>query len=110
MALPLPVLRDTGSYIHVGPEIGVASTKAFTGQVTVLTLLAFGIGGARKGTLSEEEYHRMVKELVAVPEKMRTDLKQHLFIADFSKMFIYMPANHLFRSGIRLPVAPWKEL
>ena len=95
---------DTGSYIHVGPEIGVASTKAFTGQVTVLTLLALALG-REKGTLSEEEYHRVVKELVAVPEKMRTVLKQHSFIADFSKMFTYARNFIYLGRGYAFPVA-----
>lgn len=95
---------DTGSYIHVGPEIGVASTKAFTGQVTVLTLLSLALG-REKGTLSEEEYHRVVKELVAVPEKMRTVLKQHSFIADFSKMFTYARNFIYLGRGYAFPVA-----
>ena len=88
---------DTGSYIHVGPEIGVASTKAFTGQVTVLTLLALALG-REKGTLPEEEYHRVVKELVAV-------LKQHSFIADFSKMFTYARNFIYLGRGYAFPVA-----
>lgn len=95
---------DTGSYIHVGPEIGVASTKAFTGQVTVLTLLALALGH-EKGTLPEESYHRVVKELLSIPGKMRTVLKQHPFIADFSKMFTYARNFIYLGRGYAYPVA-----
>ena len=95
---------DTGSYIHVGPEIGVASTKAFTGQVTVLTLLALALG-REKGTLPEAEYHRVVKELVGIPDKIRKVLKQNPFIANFSKMFTYARNFIYLGRGYAFPVA-----
>lgn len=95
---------DTGSYIHVGPEIGVASTKAFTGQVTVLTLLALALG-REKGTLPEAEYHRVVKELVGIPDKMRKVLKQNPFIGNFSKMFTYARNFIYLGRGYAFPVA-----
>ena len=60
---------DTGTYIHVGPEIGVASTKAFTGQVVVLTMLSLALGMA-KGTVSQEEYEETIKELLIIPDKI----------------------------------------
>ena len=60
---------DTGVYIHVGPEIGVASTKAFTGQVTVLTMIALALGMA-KGTVTQAEYEDTLEELVKIPEKI----------------------------------------
>ena len=67
---------DTGVYIHVGPEIGVASTKAFTGQVTVLVMLALALGMA-KGTVRQEEYDEVLHELVLIPEKIEKVLKQN---------------------------------
>jgi glucosamine--fructose-6-phosphate aminotransferase (isomerizing) len=59
-----------GAYTHSGPEIGVASTKAFTGQLAVLTMMALKIGYA-KGTISEEEYRNLLTELNNVPEKVK---------------------------------------
>ncbi|MCI5619767.1 MAG: glutamine--fructose-6-phosphate transaminase (isomerizing) [Rikenellaceae bacterium] len=66
---------DTGTYIHVGPEIGVASTKAFTGQVTVLTMIALAVGRER-GTVSEEKYSSLINELLTIPELMEKVLAQ----------------------------------
>ncbi|MBO4666363.1 MAG: glutamine--fructose-6-phosphate transaminase (isomerizing), partial [Paludibacteraceae bacterium] len=62
----IPRVSDSGCYTHVGPEIGVASTKAFTAQVTALTMLALCIG-REKGTLSKEQYLRIVRELGQIP-------------------------------------------
>ena len=70
----IPRATDTGSYIHVGPEIGVASTKAFTGQVTVLTMLALALGEA-KGTVAHDEYLHIVSELSKIPDKIRDVLQ-----------------------------------
>ena len=67
-------LTHSGSYIHVGPEIGVASTKAFTGQVTMLTMMAM-ITGYERGVLSKEDYHRLVQELALIPQKAERLLK-----------------------------------
>ena len=64
-----------GSYTHAGPEIGVASTKAFTAQLAVLTMIALKIGYA-KGTLDHERYHILCKELAAIPEKVTEVLLQ----------------------------------
>jgi glucosamine--fructose-6-phosphate aminotransferase (isomerizing) len=66
-------LSHAGAYTHAGPEIGVASTKAFTGQLAVLMMMALKIGYA-KGTLPEERYLHLMKELNAVPEKVKTIL------------------------------------
>ena len=66
---------DTGTYIHVGPEIGVASTKAFTGQVTVLTMIALAVGRER-GTVSEEKYSSLINELLTIPDLMEKVLAQ----------------------------------
>ncbi|MFZ4632669.1 MAG: glutamine--fructose-6-phosphate transaminase (isomerizing) [Saprospiraceae bacterium] len=62
-------MTHSGSYIHVGPEIGVASTKAFTGQVTMLTMMAIVLGYER-GTISKSEYQRLVQELALIPKKV----------------------------------------
>lgn len=67
---------DTGTYIHVGPEIGVASTKAFTGQVVVLAMIALALGNA-KGTVGDEEYEETIKELQSIPSKIKKVLEQN---------------------------------
>jgi glucosamine--fructose-6-phosphate aminotransferase (isomerizing) len=69
----IPRLSDAGAYTHAGPEIGVASTKAFTSQVTVLTLLALGIAKARK-TMSNAEISKVMTALEAIPEKIEKAL------------------------------------
>ena len=79
---------DAGTYIHVGPEIGVASTKAFTGQVCVLTMLALAIGEA-KGTVDHDEYQLVLNELQLIPAKIEQILKQNDSIATMSKIFTY---------------------
>jgi glucosamine--fructose-6-phosphate aminotransferase (isomerizing) len=63
-------VTHAGSYTHAGPEIGVASTKAFTAQVTVLTLMALMIG-RRKGTIPASNFHRLINELDAIPDKVQ---------------------------------------
>ncbi|MTI31535.1 glutamine--fructose-6-phosphate transaminase (isomerizing) [Xanthovirga aplysinae] len=67
-------ITDEGAYIHAGPEIGVASTKAFTGQVTVLTMIALRIA-FRKGTLSKTKYHELLVELETIPGKIQKALE-----------------------------------
>ena len=79
---------DTGTYIHVGPEIGVASTKAFTGQVCVLTMLALTLGEA-KGTVDAEEYHAVFEELQQIPAKIERILQQNDNIQTLSKIYTY---------------------
>ncbi len=78
-------LTHSGSYIHVGPEIGVASTKAFTGQVTMLTMMAMVLGYER-GYLPKSQYQKLVQELAVIPDKVDRLLKncheQVLFIAE----------------------------
>lgn len=100
----IPRSTDTGSYIHVGPEIGVASTKAFTGQVTVLTMLALALGRAR-GTVDYDEYLHVVSELNRVPDKIREVLKLNDQVANLSRMFTYA-SNFLYLGrGYSYPVA-----
>jgi glucosamine--fructose-6-phosphate aminotransferase (isomerizing) len=67
-------LTHSGSYIHVGPEIGVASTKAFTGQVTMLTLMALYMGYER-GSLPKSRYQKLVQELALIPNKVEALLQ-----------------------------------
>jgi glucosamine--fructose-6-phosphate aminotransferase (isomerizing) len=67
-------LTHSGSYIHVGPEIGVASTKAFTGQVTMLTMMALVLGYER-GYLPKSRYQELVQELALIPSKIEQLLK-----------------------------------
>lgn len=83
------IAREThaGSYTHAGPEIGVASTKAFTAQVTVLTLMALMIG-RKKGTIKQSDYTRLLFELDAIPGNVEELLKQNAqikYIADIYK-------------------------
>ncbi len=95
---------DTGSYIHVGPEIGVASTKAFTGQVTVLSMLALALA-KEKGTISSGDYMKIVQELHEIPEKMKQVLKQNNRMADLSRMFTYARNFLYLGRGYSYPVA-----
>jgi glucosamine--fructose-6-phosphate aminotransferase (isomerizing) len=69
-------ITDAGSYTHAGPEIGVASTKAFTAQVTVLTLMALSLAH-KKGTLSETKFRTMLSELEAIPGKVKRVLERN---------------------------------
>ena len=95
---------DSGSYIHVGPEIGVASTKAFTGQVTVLSMLALAIAKLR-GAIEPELYKSLIGELAAIPEKMNEVLKQDAFIKDLSKIFTYAHNFIYLGRGYNYPAA-----
>src|SRR5574344_1691826 len=100
----IPRSTDTGSYIHVGPEIGVASTKAFTGQVTVLTMLALALA-KEKQTISNDDYLHIVHELGAIPEKMKEVLNLNRKIADLSKVFTYAHNFLYLGRGFSYPVA-----
>src|SRR5574344_2117854 len=100
----IPRATDTGSYIHVGPEIGVASTKAFTGQVTVLTMLALALAKVRN-TISDKDYLDIVKELSAIPDKMSEVLKQNNRIADLSRTVTYAHNFLYLGRGYSYPVA-----
>ena len=100
----IPRATDTGSYIHVGPEIGVASTKAFTGQVTVLTMLALALA-KEKGTINNSEYLQIVKELHDIPGKMKKVLKLNDRIAELSRIFTYAHNFLYLGRGYSYPVA-----
>lgn len=97
-------ISDTGVYIHVGPEIGVASTKAFTGQVTVLTMLALALGMA-KGTVDQEEYDEVLRELVVIPEKIERVLKQNDKIKTIAQGLTYAKNCLYLGRGFNYPVA-----
>ena len=100
----IPRATDTGTYIHVGPEIGVASTKAFTGQVTVLTMIALALGEA-KGTVDREEYLRIVRDLSEIPEKIRQVLKTNEKVADLARTFTYARNFLYLGRGFSYPLA-----
>ena len=95
---------DTGSYIHVGPEIGVASTKAFTGQVTVLAMFALALA-YEQGKISEEQMKETIDELVSVPDKIRKVLKQDDYINSMAKVFTYAHNFIYLGRGYAFPVA-----
>lgn len=100
----IPRSTHSGCYTHAGPEIGVASTKAFTAQVTVLTMLALMIG-KEKGTISEAQYLKIVQELGRIPEKIKHLLKQNDTIAQFAKTFTYAQNFIYMGRGYNFPVA-----
>lgn len=95
---------DTGIYIHVGPEIGVASTKAFTGQVTVLTIFALALGHER-GTISQEEYEKTIEELGNIPEKIKSVLAKNDEIKDIARSLTYAENALYMGRGFNYPVA-----
>ncbi|MEA4982745.1 MAG: glutamine--fructose-6-phosphate transaminase (isomerizing) [Paludibacter sp.] len=100
----IPRNTHSGAYTHVGPEIGVASTKAFTAQVTVLTMLALMIGREKK-TINDETYLKIVKELGLIPDKMKILLNQNEIIAQFAKTFTYAQNFIYLGRGYNFPVA-----
>ena len=100
----IPRATDTGSYIHVGPEIGVASTKAFTGQVTVLTMLALALAKER-GTVDDDTYFSIVRELSVIPQKIQETLELNDRIAMLSRIFTYARNFLYLGRGYNYPVA-----
>ena len=100
----IPRATHTGSYIHVGPEIGVASTKAFTGQVTVLVMLALALGKER-GTIDNMKYVKVINALSEIPAKMEHLLEQSDNIKDISRIFTYAHNFLYLGRGYNYPVA-----
>lgn len=100
----IPRNTHSGSYIHVGPEIGVASTKAFTGQVTALALLALNIAKV-KGTITQETLESFVKELSLIPEKIEKILEKSDSIKRFSRIFTYAKNFIYLGRGFSYPAA-----
>ena len=95
---------DSGAYIHVGPEIGVASTKAFTGQVTVMAMLALAVG-REKGTVSDAYYHEVASALLHLPETLEEVLKVAPQVADLAKIFTYAHNFIYLGRGYNYPTA-----
>ena len=95
---------DSGSYTHVGPEIGVASTKAFTAQVMVLTMMMLCIA-REKETVSKERYLNILNELITIPDKIETILELNNKIEDLSKIFTYAHNFIYMGRGYSYPIA-----
>ncbi|MCK5132448.1 MAG: glutamine--fructose-6-phosphate transaminase (isomerizing) [Candidatus Sabulitectum sp.] len=95
---------DSGVYIHAGPEIGVASTKAFTGQTMILSLIALAFGRA-KGNLTREDGIELCRGIMEIPEKVETILKGYDSIREMARQFTYA-SNFLYLGrGVNYPVA-----
>lgn len=95
---------DAGAYTHAGPEIGVASTKAFTSQVTVLCLIALFLA-KKKGTISVPRFHELLAELNRIPDKVEQTLKLNSQIEQMSKVFTYSRNFLYLGRGYNFPVA-----
>ena len=93
-----------GAYTHAGPEIGVASTKAFTTQITVLTLIALRLAKA-KGTLSNSDYFRYLQELETIPEKVEEALLTDTVAKEIAKIYKDAPNCLYLGRGYNFPVA-----
>ncbi|MDE5997587.1 MAG: glutamine--fructose-6-phosphate transaminase (isomerizing) [Muribaculaceae bacterium] len=100
----IPRNTDSGTYIHVGPEIGVASTKAFTGQVMVLTLIAMAVAGL-KGTMKQEELDKIGEEILKIPDYVKQTLELNDQIERLSLIFTYAHNFLYLGRGYSYPVA-----
>jgi glucosamine--fructose-6-phosphate aminotransferase (isomerizing) len=96
---------DAGTYTHAGPEIGVASTKAFTTQVTVLAMMAMKLG-KENGSISKSRYHNLLAELDLIPAKVEEALKSDKMIQEIAKIykdspnFLYLGRGYNFPSAL----------
>jgi len=97
-------ISDGGAYTHAGPEIGVASTKAFTGQLVVLTMMALKIA-KEKGTITHERYSNLLFELDAVPEKVELLLKSADQIKSIAEKYKGAPSALFLGRGYNFPIA-----
>jgi len=95
---------DAGSFTHAGPEIGVASTKAFTAQVTILTLMALRFA-QMKGTIEKSRFHRIINELETIPKKVNKTLKSDDKVKSIAKIFTYARNFLYLGRGYNFPVA-----
>lgn len=93
-----------GSYTHAGPEIGVASTKAFTSQVTILTLLALMLA-EKKGSIAASRYYRLLHELNTIPEKLERTLLSNDKVKKIAEIFSKTSNALYLGRGINFPVA-----
>lgn len=100
----IPRATDSGCYIHVGPEIGVASTKAFTGQVTVLAMLALALG-RMKGTLDDGRFSQIARQLRDMPALIGRVLELDGRIRELSKIFTYAHNFLYLGRGYNYPTA-----
>ncbi len=100
------IAREThaGAYTHAGPEIGVASTKAFTTQITILTLIALKLA-KEKGTLSDSEFHRYLTELEAIPNKVERALESNVHIEQIAEVYKDSSNCLYLGRGYNFPVA-----
>lgn len=94
----------SGTYIHVGPEIGVASTKAFTGQVTVLVMMAMMLA-KMKGLIDEEKYREVLRGLITMPDNIKEVLDQHEHIQSMASIFTYARNFLYLGRGCNYPTA-----
>lgn len=97
-------ITDAGSYTHAGPEIGVASTKAFTAQVTVLTLMALSLA-KKKGTISELKFRTICSELEAIPQKVQQILDKNDGIKEIAETYKNATNALYLGRGSSFPVA-----
>jgi len=95
---------DAGAYTHAGPEIGVASTKAFTTQITVLSLMALRLARA-KGTMSSSDYRMYLQELELIPQKIEKVLKLDDHIKEIAKTYLLSNNCLYLGRGFNFPVA-----
>lgn len=95
---------DSGTYIHVGPEIGVASTKAFTGQVTVMAMMAL-LTGKLRGTIGPERYHGIARAILELPETVREALGTDREVASLARIFTYARNFIYLGRGYNYPTA-----
>jgi glutamine---fructose-6-phosphate transaminase (isomerizing) len=97
-------MTDAGSYIHAGPEIGVASTKAFTGQVTLLTMMALSLA-YKRGTISESYYRQLLTEFENIPQKVSDVLKVNTLVKYIAEEIKHSPNALYLGRGYNFPVA-----
>ncbi len=95
---------DAGAYTHAGPEIGVASTKAFTTQITVLTLIALKLA-QKQGIFSQSKFHEFLTELESIPAKVEHTLKQDKLVREISAIYKDSPNCLYLGRGYNFPVA-----
>ncbi|MCK5822169.1 MAG: glutamine--fructose-6-phosphate transaminase (isomerizing) [Bacteroidales bacterium] len=100
----IPRETDAGVYTHAGPEIGVASTKAFTAQVTVLFMMAISVG-RHNGSLSQEKFENLIQELVTIPSKMEETLTNEKEIIKLAEIIKDSPNALYLGRGVFFPVA-----
>ena len=97
------IAREThaGAYTHAGPEIGVASTKAFTTQITVLTLIALKLA-KEKGSISDTKFHQFLTELESIPSKVEKALASNVLIEQIAEVYqdssncLYLGRGYIF--------------